>query len=142
MLTGCRKGTVPAALVQNGPAAAAHELQRLTDAFGKANVAVELWDHGDPLDSVRNDALATMAAHAGVDIVATNNVHYATPERRPLATAMAAVRARGRSTSSTAGSPPAPLRHSGAAPSRPGGSPATPAPSSELPTSASSARST
>ncbi len=94
VLTGCRKGTVPAALVQHGPAAAARELQRLIEVFGRPNVAVELWDHGDPLDSVRNDALAALAAQAGVHLVATNNVHYATPARRPLATAMAAVRAR------------------------------------------------
>ena len=31
---------------------------------------------------------------AGVEVVATNNVHYATPARRPLANALAAVRAR------------------------------------------------
>jgi error-prone DNA polymerase len=94
ILTGCRKGTVPAALVERGPAAASNELHRLAEAFGRENVAVELWDHGDPMDSVRNDALATMAARAGIHVVATNNVHYATPARRPLATAMAAVRAR------------------------------------------------
>ncbi len=94
VLTGCRKGTVPAALIDQGPAAAAQELHRLTDAFGRENVAVEVWDHGDPVDSFRNDALAAIAARAGVEIVATNNVHYATRERRPLATAMAAVRAR------------------------------------------------
>jgi len=94
VLTGCRKGTVPAALLQQGPAAAANELHKLTDAFGRENVAVELWDHGDPLDSARNDALAAIAARQGVDLVATNNVHYATAGRRPLATAMAAVRAR------------------------------------------------
>ena len=94
VLTGCRKGTVPAALVADGPAAAARELSLLVDAFGRDNVAVELWDHGDPLDSVRNDALAALATRAGVDVVATNNVHYATAARRPLATALAAVRAR------------------------------------------------
>ncbi|HEX2273374.1 MAG TPA: DNA polymerase III subunit alpha, partial [Acidimicrobiales bacterium] len=94
VLTGCRKGAVPAALVEAGPAAAARELARLVDAFGRENVAVELWDHGDPLDSARNDALAALALRAGVDVVATNNVHYATPARRPLATALAAVRAR------------------------------------------------
>jgi len=94
VLTGCRKGTVPAALLAAGPAAAARELHRLVDIFGRDNVAMELWDHGDPLDSARNDALATIAARAGVDLVATNNVHYATAGRRPLATAMAAVRAR------------------------------------------------
>ncbi|HVL27867.1 MAG TPA: error-prone DNA polymerase [Acidimicrobiales bacterium] len=94
VLTGCRKGTVPAALAADGPAAAARELAALIDAFGRDNVAVELWGHGDPLDSVRNDALVALAARAGVDVVATNNVHYATPARRPLATALAAVRAR------------------------------------------------
>ncbi len=94
VLTGCRKGTVPAALVDSGPAAAGRELALLTDAFGRDSVAVELWDHGDPLDSARNDALVALAAEAGVDVVATNNVHYATPARRPLATALAAVRAR------------------------------------------------
>ncbi|MFN8040665.1 MAG: DNA polymerase III subunit alpha [Acidimicrobiales bacterium] len=94
VLTGCRKGAVPRALVDAGPAAAEHELRRLVDVFGPANVAVELWDHGDPLDSARNDALAELAVRVGVDVVATNNVHYATPARRPLATALAAVRAR------------------------------------------------
>ncbi len=94
VLTGCRKGAVPKALVDEGPRAAARALADLVTCFGRDNVAVELWDHGDPLDSARNDALATVALRAGVDLVATNNVHYATPARRPLATALAAVRAR------------------------------------------------
>ncbi|MCU1463850.1 MAG: putative polymerase alpha subunit [Acidimicrobiales bacterium] len=94
VLTGCRKGMVPAALTSHGPAAAARELQRLTGAFGRHNVAVELWDHGDPLDSARNDALVELAMRSGLDVVATNNVHYATPAGRPLASALAAVRAR------------------------------------------------
>jgi error-prone DNA polymerase len=94
VLTGCRKGAVSAALAESGPAAAARELARLVDAFGRHAVAVEIWDHGDPLDSVRNDALVALAARDGVDVVATNNVHYATPVQRPLATALAAVRAR------------------------------------------------
>ncbi|HEY2301948.1 MAG TPA: PHP domain-containing protein, partial [Acidimicrobiales bacterium] len=94
ILTGCRKGTVPQALVDRGPAAAAAELAKLQRLFGPGNVAVELWDHGDPLDSVRNDALAQLAIRAQVELVATNNVHYHVPARRRLATALAAVRAR------------------------------------------------
>ncbi len=94
VLTGCRKGTVPSALVERGPAAANRELRALVAAFGAENTFVELWDHGDPLDSARNDAMARLAAATGVRPVATNNVHYATPTRRRLATAMAAVRAR------------------------------------------------
>jgi len=94
VLTGCRKGTVPAALVSEGPAAAARQLTDLVVAFGRDNVAVELWDHGDPLDSARNDALVDIALRQHVEVVATNNVHYSVPSRRPLATALAAVRAR------------------------------------------------
>lgn len=93
-LTGCRKGAVPAALVSNGPSAARRELRGLIEAFGQDRVLVELWDHGDPLDSARNDALAEVAHREGVECVATNNVHYATPAQRKLATALAAVRAR------------------------------------------------
>ena len=94
MLSGCRKGAVPAALVEAGPRAASREVGRLVDAFGRANVALELWDHGDPLDTARNDALAHLAVEWGVDAVATNNVHYATPAGFPLASTLAAVRAR------------------------------------------------
>ena len=94
MLTGCRKGTVPAALVRDGPAAARRALDELVAAFGRDRVLVELWDHGDPIDRHRNDELALVAMAAGVDVVATNNVHYATPAQRPLATALAAVRSR------------------------------------------------
>jgi error-prone DNA polymerase len=94
VLTGCRKGAVPGALTSAGPAAAGRELDRLTEAFGRENVAVELWAHGDPLDTARNDALARLAVDREVDLVATNNVHYATASRRPLATTLAAVRAR------------------------------------------------
>jgi error-prone DNA polymerase len=94
VLTGCRKGAVAAALMEAGPQAASREVGRLVEAFGRANVAVELWDHGDPLDTARNDALALLAAEWGVDAVATNNVHYATPAGFRLATTLAAIRAR------------------------------------------------
>ncbi|MBI4884483.1 MAG: error-prone DNA polymerase [Actinobacteria bacterium] len=94
VLTGCRKGAVPSALVNEGPRAGARELQRMVAAFGRDRVLVELWDHGNPLDSARNDALAELAARNDIGCVATNNVHYATPAQRRLATAIAAVRAR------------------------------------------------
>jgi error-prone DNA polymerase len=94
VLTGCRKGSVPAALTNEGPAAAGRELRRLIERFGRDRVLVELWDHGNPMDTVRNDALAELAARHDVGCVATNNVHYATPADRKLATAIAAVRAR------------------------------------------------
>ncbi|SDZ07235.1 error-prone DNA polymerase, DnaE-like [Micromonospora pattaloongensis] len=94
VLTGCRKGMVPSALLTDGIEAAARELDRLTALFGAENVAVELTDHGDPYDGDRNDALDELARRHGLPTVATNNVHYANPGRRRLATAVAAVRAR------------------------------------------------
>ncbi|CAN5910491.1 error-prone DNA polymerase [soil metagenome] len=94
VLTGCRKGSVPTALHREGPAAAGWALDRLVGAFGTEHVQVELWDHGDPLDGPRNEALADVALRRGVGLVATNNVHYAVPSRRRLAAALAAVRSR------------------------------------------------
>jgi error-prone DNA polymerase len=94
VLTGCRKGTVPSVLMESGPTAAGRELRSLVAAFGVDNTFVELWDHGNPLDSSRNDAMVRLAVTVGVQPVVTNNVHYATPSQRRLAGAMAAVRAR------------------------------------------------
>jgi error-prone DNA polymerase len=96
VLTGCRKGHVPAALTEAaaGADAARGELDRLVTLFGADSVVVELTHHGDPLDDDRNDALAVLAEAAGLPVVATTNAHYHAPPRRRLATALAAVRAR------------------------------------------------
>ena len=94
VLTACRKGPVPRALVDHGPKAARRELDRLIADFGRDNVVVELWDHGHPLDSVRNDGLAELAGATGVDVVATTNAHHHSVARHRLASALAAVRAR------------------------------------------------
>ncbi|WP_435155712.1 error-prone DNA polymerase [Amycolatopsis sacchari] len=94
VLTGCRKGPVRRALHREGPAGAAREIRRLMDLFGREQVFVELLDHGHPGDSTHNDVLAAVAERLGVLTVATNAVHYATPDRDRLAGAMAAIRAR------------------------------------------------
>ena len=91
ILTGAHDGAVPSALVEHGPRAAAAALDRLTDAAGVGNVYVELWDHGDPLDGHRNDALAELGVRRGVQPVCANAVRYATPGGRRLADALAAV---------------------------------------------------
>ncbi len=99
ILTGCRKGAVPAALANGGlgaaaPQAAARELSELAAMFGRDNVMVELIGHDQPADDERNDALFELAAGAGMAVIATNNVHYADPPKARLAQALAAVRAR------------------------------------------------
>ena len=90
VLTGAHDGTVPSALVEHGPRAAADALDRLIGAAGADNVFVELWDHGDPLDSHRNDALAELAVRRGAQPVCANAVRYAAPTNRRLADALAA----------------------------------------------------
>ena len=99
VLTGCRKGAVRAALETAGfgsfaldPARAA--LAELVARFGRDNVAVELSYARDPLADERYDALALLADEQHLPVVATTAAHYHGPARRPLATAMAAVRAR------------------------------------------------
>ncbi|KAA9107483.1 error-prone DNA polymerase [Microbacterium rhizomatis] len=93
VLTGCRKGAVRRALSVGGPGAAASALDDLVDLFGRDAVHVELFDHGNPADTRDNDVLAALAAERGLPTLATNNVHYAAPERELLAAAVAAVRA-------------------------------------------------
>jgi error-prone DNA polymerase len=99
VLTGCRKGSVRDALESAGfgtfaldPARRA--LADLIERFGRDNVVVELTYSRDPLADERYDALVQLAEEAGLPVVATTGAHYHAPPRRPLATALAAVRAR------------------------------------------------
>src|SRR6187431_566232 len=94
ILTGCRKGAVRQALITSGRSAAAAELDRLTALFGHDHAVVELIDHGLPTDSDLNNALFGLAHDHNLPVVATNNVHYATPDGGRLGAALAAVRAR------------------------------------------------
>jgi error-prone DNA polymerase len=103
VLTGCRKGAVRRALAGGSPdggvtsagvTAAERELDRLVALFGRDNVAVEVTAVGDAFDADRADALAELARRARLPLVATGNVHYATPRDADLGAALAAVRAR------------------------------------------------
>jgi error-prone DNA polymerase len=103
LLTGCRKGPVRQALnggPQPGPVTATGidrartELHRLIGLFGAENVVVEITEGGGPYDGEIADALAALADECGLLLVATGNVHYASPVDADLAAALAAVRAR------------------------------------------------
>jgi error-prone DNA polymerase len=94
VLSGCRKGPLTRALLNEGPRASARALERLIEAFGRANLAVELWDHGTPDDVARNDVLSQLAIRYDVSPVATGNVHYATPDAFARANVLAAIRSR------------------------------------------------
>ena len=91
VLTGDGTGVVPATLCAQGPRAARRELDRLIDLFGCDRVLVELWDHGDPLDHHRNDAMVDIAHRSGVECIAANAVTHATTADADLAMAVAAI---------------------------------------------------
>jgi error-prone DNA polymerase len=99
VLTGCRKGPVRMALEAGelgtfGLDPARRALDELVARFGRDNVVVELTYARDPLADERYDALALLADEQRLAILATTAAHYHDESRRPLATAMAAVRAR------------------------------------------------
>jgi error-prone DNA polymerase len=98
VLTGCRKGAVRQALDGARGAFALDPARRalaeLVDRFGRDNVVVELTHELDPLADERYEALAQLAGEQRLQLVATTAAHYHAPSRRPLATAMAAIRAR------------------------------------------------
>ena len=94
VLTGATDGPLARALHADGPRAARRSLELLIDAFGRDRVLVEVWNHSDPLDAWRNDALVGIAAACGVESVATNDVSYAVPGDHVVACALAAVRHR------------------------------------------------
>ena len=104
ILTGCRKGAVPAMLSRGLTGAlrtprdpieaAAAELRLLTEMFGRDNVMVELISNDLPGDDERNDALFELAGRERLGVVASNNVHHATPADAKLAQVLAAIRAR------------------------------------------------
>ncbi|PWN03971.1 error-prone DNA polymerase [Nocardioides silvaticus] len=83
VLTGCRKG-------MRSPAA----IDDLVDRFGREHVVVELSASLGPGQDEVHDGLWRLAKDKRLPVVATGNVHHATPEKRRLAAAMAAIRAR------------------------------------------------
>ncbi|MDL9945894.1 error-prone DNA polymerase [Gordonia sp. ABSL11-1] len=94
ILTGCRKGQVRRALDRGGPDAARAALHDLVERHGHTDVVVELTAQGLPEDDERNATLAGLAAELELTTVATTGAHFASPRRRRLAMAVAAVRAR------------------------------------------------
>lgn len=93
VLTGCRKGKVRRLLETRGYDAAKQYARTLQEAFGVANVAVEISWEGSPYCAERNAQLAALATDIGAPLVATTNAHYANPKDAELAQALAAIRA-------------------------------------------------
>ncbi|HVD00904.1 MAG TPA: error-prone DNA polymerase [Candidatus Dormibacteraeota bacterium] len=69
-------------------------LRSLQDVFGRESVFVELHNHLRPEDAWLAAGQSELARRCGARTVATNNVHYHVPSRRPLHDVLVAIRNR------------------------------------------------
>ncbi len=91
-LTGCRQGAVAAAVLDGDAARARRAAGRLADIFGRDRTWVEVQRHWLPDDARLSAGLVAAAQGAGLPVVATNDVHYATPEGHRLRDVLTATR--------------------------------------------------
>lgn len=75
-LSACLAGAVPSKLVRGLYEEAKEEALRLEQIFGKGNFFLELQDHGLQPQQTVNQGLLRMHEETGIDLVATNDVHY------------------------------------------------------------------
>ncbi len=91
-LSGCRHGVLAAPLLAGDEEAAWRAATWLRELFGD-DLWVEIPRHDRADDGPLGRRLAALAARLGVGVVATANVHYATPAEGPLADTLACIRA-------------------------------------------------
>ncbi len=91
-LSGCRQGAVAQAVLAGDGLRARRTAGRLSDIFGRDRLWIELQRHHLPEDDRLLAGLLEVAAAVGVDVVATNNVHYATAAGQRLHDVLTATR--------------------------------------------------
>lgn len=75
-LSACLAGEIPRDIVRGDIDEAEKAALRYQDIFGKGNFFLELQDHGIPEQRTVDMALVTMSQKLGIELVATNDVHY------------------------------------------------------------------
>ena len=83
-LTGDEEGPLRRALARDDRSGANACVSRLTDAFGKGNVFVEIQRHLRRGEERENDALRDLASASGLPLLATNGVLHATRDERAV----------------------------------------------------------
>lgn len=79
VLSGCRKGQIPALLAAGRVEEAKRIAAAFRERFGPGRFFIELQQHR-PADEELNRRLAALADDLGLPVAATNNVHYISPE--------------------------------------------------------------
>lgn len=79
-LSACLAGEVQRNLVRGMYKEAKEVAYRYERCFGKGNFFLELQDHGIPEQKLVNQQLLRMSQETGIELVATNDVHYTNAE--------------------------------------------------------------
>ncbi len=92
ILSGCREGYLNKQIQNNNEKQVNEFLSEYLDVFGKENFFVELQQNLIKGDVHRNKLLSKYAKNHGIEIVATNNVHYHVAERSKLQDVLVAIK--------------------------------------------------
>lgn len=92
-LSGCWRGPIAAALAQHDRSQTALTIaRRYQELFGKEQFFIELQRHFLPGEERLVPRLAALASYLHLPLVATNNVHYATPDGHRLQDVLVCIR--------------------------------------------------
>ena len=83
-LSGCRNGEICKCLLRAKEDDAMAVAEKYLEVFGRENFFSEIQFHYLPDDTRLCEQLVSIAKKLGIGYVATNNVHYATPEKHKL----------------------------------------------------------
>jgi DNA polymerase-3 subunit alpha len=81
-LSACESGEIPRLLLAGREEEAARVAAEYADIFGEGNFFIELQDHGTERDKLLRERLSRLARESHLPLVATNDIHYLTPEDR------------------------------------------------------------
>ncbi len=92
-LSGCRQGAISQSLLaENGRDTAVAVARRYLELFGREHFWIELQRHYLPRDELIVPRLTALADYLDLGCVATNNVHYAVPEKHQLQDVLVCIR--------------------------------------------------
>ncbi|MFQ6131438.1 MAG: DNA polymerase III subunit alpha [Armatimonadota bacterium] len=76
-MSACQKGSIASAIIEDNYGAAREYAGQYLDIFGRDSFFLELMDHGLSTQKKANRGLLQLSKDLGLDLVATNDVHYA-----------------------------------------------------------------
>ncbi len=80
VMSGCNSGEICQWLLAGKPREALAAAGRYADLLGKENFFIEMQDNGLPEQKACLEGLARVASEAGLEMVATNDIHYGAPD--------------------------------------------------------------